>query len=128
MENVTMKKLMMAAMLAAVALSSNVYAHGAKPKHGGIVQAASDLTFELVTSGDTAKIYVEDHGKPFATNGATGKLTVLNGAGKTETTLQAGSDNTLEAKGVSKLTSGTKAVATINFPEKKTVNVRFSVK
>ena len=123
-----MKKLMMAAMLVAAALSSNVYAHGAKPKHGGILLAASDLTFELVVSGDTAKIYVEDHGKPFATTGASGKLTVLNGAEKTETPLQPGADNTLEAKGVSKLTAGAKAVATINFADKKTANVRFSVK
>lgn len=123
-----MKKLMMAAMLAAAALSGNVYAHGAKPKHGGIVQTASDLTFELVASGDTAKIYVEDHGKPVATTGATGKLTVLSGTEKAETALKSAADNTLEAKGVSKLTAGAKAVATINFADKKTVNVRFSVK
>lgn len=123
-----MKKLMMVAMLAAVTLSSNVYAHGAKPKHGGIVQTANDLTFELVFKDDTAKIHVEDHGKPIATTGAGGKLTVLKGAEKTETPLQPAADGTLEAKGVSTLTAGAKAVATINFADKKRVNVRFSAK
>jgi hypothetical protein len=67
--------------------TGNAFAHGAKPKHGGVVQAANDLSFELVAKGDTATIYIEDRDKPFSAAGATGKLTVLNGAQKTEATL-----------------------------------------
>lgn len=123
-----MKKLLMPTLLAVLALSGNVNAHDAKPKHGGIVQSANDLSFELVAKGDNATIHVEDHGKPFSTTGATGKLTVLNKGQKAETALQPGANGTLEAKGVSNLTAGAKAVATINLANKETFSVRFSMK
>ena len=79
------------------------------------MQAASDLSFELVAQADGAAIYIEDHEKPMSVAAVSGKLTVLNGADKTE------------AKGV-KLVSGSKAVATVVMPDKKTVTVRFAVK
>ena len=124
-----MRKLMaLVAMAVAVAVSGNALAHGDKPKHGGVMSSASDLNFELVNKDGKATIYVEDHGKPKATSGATGKLTVLNGADKNEVALEAGSDNTLVADGDAKLAKGSKAVATVTFADKKTVNVRFSVK
>lgn len=124
-----MKKLLaLVAMAVTVAVSGNVLAHGAKPKHGGVVQAASDLNFELVTKDGKATIYVEDHGKPVATTGASGKLTVLNGGEKTEVPLEPAGDNTLVTKGEAKLVKGTKAIAAVTFADKKTVNVRFSVK
>jgi hypothetical protein len=102
-------------------------AHMEKPKHGGVVQAASDLSFELVVKGDGATIYVEDHGKPFPTAGMTGKLTVLNGTEKSEAELKPAGDNKLEAQGV-KLVKGAKAVASVTTPRKKTVTVRFAVR
>jgi hypothetical protein len=124
-----MKKLILTVTAAvALAASASAFAHGFKAKHGGIVQTASDLQFELVTKDDTATIYVEDHGKKLATAGASGKLTVLNGAEKSEVPLQPVGENTLEAKGVTKLIPGAKAVATITFVDKKTVNARFTVK
>lgn len=124
-----MKKLMaLVAMAVTVTVSGNVLAHGAKPKHGGIVQTASDLSFELVNKDGKATIYVEDHGKPLATTGASGKLTVLSGAQKSEIPLESAGENTLVTKGEAKLTKGTKAIAAVTFADKKTVNVRFSVK
>lgn len=124
-----MKRLMaLVAMAIAVAVSGNALAHGDKPKHGGVMSSASDLNFELVTKDGKAAIYVEDHGKPKATSGATGKLTVLNGAEKTEVALEAAGDNTMVANGDAKLAKGSKAVASMTFADKKTVNVRFSVK
>ena len=102
-------------------------AHGEKPKHGGTVQVASDLSFELVPKGDAATIYVEDHGKPFGTAGMKGKLTVLNGTEKSEAELKPTGDNRLEAQGV-KLVKGSKAVASLTTEKKKAVNVRFAVK
>ena len=50
-------------------------------------------------------IYVEDHGKPMAPAGLKGKLTVLNGAEKSEAALVAAGD-TPEAKGVKLARSG----------------------
>lgn len=51
--------------------AGNAFAHVAKPKHGGVVQAANDLSFELVAKGDIATIYIEDHDNPFPAAGAT---------------------------------------------------------
>ncbi len=121
-------KLLTALVLGLSALSFNaVLAHGgAKAKHGGVVAMASDLGFELVGTPGGAAIYVEDHGKPMATSGITGKLTVLNGSEKSEVELTAAGDK-LEAKGV-KLATGAKVVAALTTPAKKAVTVRFTVK
>ncbi len=117
-----------AALAASVILSGNVHAHGAKAKHGGIVQSAGDLSFELVSTSGAATIYVDDHGKDKQTAGATGTLTVLKGTEKIELPLMAGGSNTLVVKGDPKLAAGSKAVAAVTFADKKTVSVRFSVK
>ena len=117
-----------AALTASVILSGNVHAHGAKAKHGGIVQSAGDLSFELVAKNGAATIYVDDHGKDLPTAGATGTLTVLKGTEKTELPLVAGGNNTLLVKGDAKLAAGSKAVAAVTFADKKTVSVRFSIK
>lgn len=117
-----------AALAAGVALSGHVLAHGAKPRHGGIVQSAGDLSFELVARDGGATIYVDDHGKALPTAGATGTLTVLKGAKKTELPLASGGNNTLVVKGDAGLGKGSKAVAAVTFADKKTISVRFSVK
>jgi len=124
-----MKKIFaVAALAASVVLSGHVLAHGAKAKHGGIVQSAGDLAFELVAKDGGATIYVDDHGKDLATLGATGTLTVLKGTEKTELPLESGGGNTLVVKGDAKLAPGSKAVAAITFADKKAVSVRFSIK
>lgn len=121
-------KLLAAVVLGLSVLSFNAaMAHGgAKPKHGGVVATASDLGFELVGTPAGAAIYIEDHGKPMAPAGMTGKLTVLNGAEKSEAELSVAGDK-LEAKGV-KLAPGAKVVAALTTPAKKAITVRFTVK
>jgi hypothetical protein len=122
------KQLLSIVALTLAALSfTAAHAHGGgKPKHGGVVQVASDLSFELVGTTDGAVIYVEDHGKPLAPAGMTGKLTVLNGDQKSEASISAAADK-LEAKGV-KLAPGAKAVASLTTADKKAITVRFTVK
>jgi hypothetical protein len=124
-----MKQLFSALVLgASLVAASGAMAHGGdKPKHGGIVQTASELSFELVPQAEGAVVYVEDHGKPLATQGMSGKLTVLNGSQKSEAELKPAGDNKLEAKGV-KLGAGAKAVAALTTPSKKAITVRFTVK
>jgi hypothetical protein len=103
------------------------YAHGtATAKHGGVAQMASDLSFELVAQPGGAVIYVEDHGKPMAPTGMSGKLTVLNGSEKSEAPLVAAGDK-LEAKGI-KLEKGAKVVAALTNSSNKAITVRFTVK
>ena len=119
-------------LLAAVVLGLSVLAlntataHGAKPKHGGVVATASDLGFELVGTPTGAVIHIEDHGKAVAPTGMSGKLTVLHGAEKSEADLVVAGDK-LEARGV-KLAAGAKVVAALTTSAKKSITVRFTVK
>ncbi|MGV3627989.1 MAG: hypothetical protein ACO1PN_09925 [Betaproteobacteria bacterium] len=111
----------------AVAGTNVAMAHGgAKPKHGGIVQASSDLSFELVANSDGAIIYVEDHGKPVNPAGMSGKLTVLKGTEKSEADLVPVGDRLL-ARGIT-LQSGAKVVAALTTAGKKAITVRFAIK
>jgi len=71
-------------------------------------------------------IYVEDHGKPLAPAGMSGKLTILSGTEKSEATLEVAGDK-LEAKGV-KLTKGSKIVANLKTAQQKAITVRFTVR
>ena len=123
-----MKKLVTAALIGLAALGLQAaHAHSdAKPKHGGIVQTASDLSFELVGTPDGAVIYVEDHGNPVTPAGMGGKLTVLNGKEKSESTLTVAGDK-LEAKGVT-LAKGAKVVAALTTASQKAITVRFTVR
>lgn len=123
-----MKKLLAVVVLGVSALSFNAaFAHSGGPaKHGGVVATSSDLSFELVGLPEGAVIYVEDHGKPMAPTGLKGKLTVLNGAEKSEADLVASGEK-LEAKGI-KLAKGAKAVATLVTPAAKAITVRFTVR
>jgi hypothetical protein len=123
-----MSKLLTVVVLGLSALSFNAaFAHGGGPaQHGGVVATASDLSFELVGSPDGAVIYVQDHGKPMTPTGLKGKLTVLNGAEKSEAELVVAGDK-LEAKGI-KLAPGAKVVAALVTPSAKAITVRFTVK
>lgn len=124
----TMKTSLAAAVLGLSLLGSGAaLAHGgAEPKHGGIVQTASDLSFELVARPDGAVLYVEDHGKPMSVDGLSGKLTVLKGSERSEAALSAAGDR-LEAKGIT-LAPGAKVVAALQTAGKKAITVRFTVK
>ncbi len=124
-----MKHLISVAGLVLSSLCINpAQSHGdAKPQHGGIVQTANDLSFELVAQADGATIYLMDHGKPLAAKGITGKLTVLQGSKKVEADIKEASDNTLRVMGV-KLGKGDKLVAALSNVVGKNVTVRFTIK
>jgi hypothetical protein len=109
------------------AMSPAAHAHGgAKAQHGGVVQMASDLSFELVAQGTGSALYVVDHDKPADAGKFSGKLTVLQGADKSEAELKPAGGNKLEA--AVKLEKGAKAVATVQLPNGTSTTVRFSIK
>jgi hypothetical protein len=125
----TLLKTLSAALLvsASVLGAGHALAHGvAAAQYGGVVQMAADLSFELVATPDGAALYVEDHDEAVQTSGLSGKLTVLNGAVKSEAELKPAGGNKLEARGV-KLNKGAKVVAVLNMG-KKPVTVRFTVR
>lgn len=123
------QQLLIAGLLAASALATNpALAHGsAAPRHGGIVQVANDVNFELVVEADGATIYLVDHDEDMPSKGISGKLTVLNGTQKTEVDIKATEGNKLRATGV-KIEKSAKIVAVLNNVEGKTATVRFTVK
>ncbi len=124
-----MKKLFaLGAIAIGIAVSGQALAHGAKPKHGGVVQSAGDLSFELVTKDGKAVIYVDDHGAERSTVGANGTLTVLAGGKKSEAVLEPMGANALASKGEVKFERGAKAVASIVLPGKEAISVRFARK
>lgn len=122
-----MKKFM-ASTIAAISLlfMGNALAHANNAKRGGVVQSAGNYTFELVRQHGSVIIYVEDHGNVLETVGATGSLTIFKGAQKKVLPLEAGIGNTLVAPGA-RLADGSKAVASITFPNKSVIGVRFSI-
>lgn len=124
-----MKKLMSTIALGiSFAMVQPVFAHGEKPRHGGVVAEAKDLNFELVNRGGKAVIYILDHGQPFSTAKASGKLTVLNGTERTEAELQPAGDNTLVSATEVPLNKGAKVAASLTLAGGNNVGVRFLVK
>jgi hypothetical protein len=111
-----------------LSLSLPAGAHGdAKPMHGGIVQMAADLQYELVPQAQGAALYVVDHGQPADATRMSGKLTVLNGTAKSEAPLKPAGGNKLEATGIT-LGPGAKVVASVQGADGKATSVRFTVK
>ena len=122
--------------LAAIALAFGAalpaYAHGDNhshnPQHGGVVTEVGDMDYELVAQPERITLHLRGHGQPAKTEGASAKLTLLNGSEKSESTLTPAGAGTLEAKGQFKVAPGTNVVALVTLPGKKAANVRFAVK
>ena len=126
----TTKQLLAALALALCgpACAAGNHAHEHQPLHGGIVTEVADIDYELVAQPDTLTLHLRDHGKPLALDGASAKLTLLNGSEKTEATLSPAGDGKLQAKGSFKVAPGTKVAALVTVPGTKAANVRFAVK
>ena len=102
--------------------------HDHSPKFGGIVAEGKAFDAELVAKTDLITVHVSDHGKPMATKGAKGKITMLTGADKTEVELTPAGDSRMEAKGKFNVSAGTKAVVVITPEGKSASTVRFTIK
>lgn len=113
-------------------VSAPVLAQGAhegeQPQHEGVLAEVKGVQYELVTKPDVITIYVSDHGKTVSTKGATGKMTLLNGAEKTDIVLSPSGENKLEAKGSFQINKGMKAVAVVSLAGKPAQSIRFSMK
>lgn len=122
-----MKQTLIAIALALAASLS--LAHGdTKPQHGGVVQMAEDLGFELVNEAEGLAIYLTDHGKALAATSVSGKLTLLAGGSKQEAELKPAADGKLLRAAGLKAEAGAKLVAVLNGVHGKTVTVRWSLK
>jgi len=124
-----------AAIAAAIASFSLIYAPIAlasgddhTPKFGGIVAEGRAFDVELIAKSELITVHVRDHGKPMATQGAKGKITMLTGANKTVTELAPAGDSRMEAKGKFDVSTGTKAVVEITLQGKKPSTFRYVIK
>jgi hypothetical protein len=129
----SLRSLRMAATVAVLALATTLgaappaLAHGvAAPRHGGVVQGAADLSFELVATADGAAVYVDDHGKALPPAGFGGRLTVLHGGQSREAVLEVAGERLL-ARGLA-LAPGARAVAVLTTPRGQTLTLRFVVR
>ena len=123
-----MKRLFAALLAAATLTSGAAWAHGdEKPRHGGIVQMSGEVKFELVARGDSAEVYLDDHGETIPAAKLSGKLTVMSGSNKSEAKLEPEGNDKLVAKGV-KLVKGDKVIAIVTLADKSTSSARFVIK
>lgn len=116
-------------LLAAAALPvGGALAHGDDTaRHGGIVQMAGEIKFELVAKADSAELYLDDHGQTVPTAKLTGKLAVLGAGGKAEYKLEPAAGDKLVAKGA-KLVKGDKVIAVVTTEDKQNNSARFVIK
>jgi hypothetical protein len=111
----------------AFAADGHNHGHEHKPLHGGIVTEVKDMDYELVAKPDTLQLHLRDHGKAVDVSKASAKVTLLAGSEKMEVELKPAGEK-LEARGVFKVTAGTKAVALVSLPGKSPATARFVLK
>jgi len=118
-----------AALLMAFAATATLAGsgHELKPKFGGVVVATKAGDMEIVAKPDNIQIYITDHGKAVKLDGATAKVTLLNGVEKSEADLAVVGDK-LEAKGTFKVAKGTKGIAVVTLTGRPPVTARFDIK
>jgi hypothetical protein len=117
-----------ASLIFAAGFAHHAFAHGEKPKHGGVIQEVNNKQYELLATPTQITIYVEDHGKKVDTKGATAKVTFLNGTEKSEAMLAPAGENQLVATGTFNVKSGTKAVAVVTLADKAATSIRYVIK
>ncbi|MFT7772777.1 hypothetical protein [Roseateles sp.] len=123
-----MKQLSTLILGAALLCGGVAHAHGdGTARHGGLVQMAGEIKFELVAKPDSAELYLDDHGQTVPTAKLTGKITVLSGGAKSEAKLEPAAGDKLVAKGV-KLVKGDKVVALVTTEDQQHSSARFVIK
>jgi len=117
--------LTVAATLIALTLPfSHAHAHAehGQPQFGGVVAEAGEAQFEIVGKDGKITVHVSDHGKPVATAGASGKLSILAGAEKNDVELKPAGDNRLVGQGA--YVAGAKLLLQVQLPGKKPLQAR----
>ena len=99
--------------------------HGAK--NGGVLVETKIGDVEIVAKPQSIQIYITDHGKPMKLDGATAKITLLNGTEKLDANAVLVGDK-LEAKGAFKVVKGTKGIAVVTLAGKAPTTARFEIK
>lgn len=102
--------------------SALAHADHGKPQFGGVVAEAGMAQFEVVGKDGRITVHVTSHGTPVETAGASGKLTVLDGASKSEIDLAPAGENRLQGAG--KVPAGAKLLLNVKLPGKPALQAR----
>ncbi len=76
---------------------------------------------------DLLQVFISDHGKPVSLDGPKAKITLLNGAEKSEAELLP-AGNKMEVKGSFKVAKGSKGIVVLMLVGKPPATARFEVK
>lgn len=102
--------------------------HDHDPKYGGVVREVKNISYELVAKPDSLTLYVSDHGKPVATQGATAEAIVYAGNEKLAATLVPAGENRMQAKGSFKVGVGVRVAVTVTLAGKPAAKATFKLK
>jgi hypothetical protein len=122
-----LRRALLALLMAVCSISAHAGKDGHEPRFGGVVVGSKVGDLEIVAKPESIHIYVSDHGKAVKLDGAKAKVTLLNGAEKSEADLVLVGDK-LEAKGAYKVGKGTKGIAIVTLAGKPPVTARFNIK
>ena len=122
-----LRSALLALLMAVCSISANAGKGDHKPRFGGVVVESKVGDLEIVAKPESIHIHISDHGKAVKLDGAKAKVTLLNGAEKSEADLVLVGDK-LEAKGAYKVAKGTKGVAIVTLAGKSPVTARFDIK
>ena len=120
-----------AAGLAAALSAAPVFAgagHDHGPKYGGVTREVRNVAYELVAKPDSLTLYVSDHGKPIATQGAQAEAVIYAGNDKTTVKLEPAGENRMVAKGNFKVGVGVRVALTTTLPGKSPAKTTFNLK
>lgn len=110
----------------ALLLSHTALAHGPEDaQYGGIVEAAHDLSFELVQEANGVAVYIMDHGEEYDAESLSGKLTILAAGKRSEFAVRSAGVNKLVATGV-RLEKGARVVLALTAADDSAMTVRFT--
>jgi len=122
-----LRSALLALLMAVCSISANAGKGDHEPRFGGVVVQSKVGDLEIVAKPESIHIHISDHGKAVKLDGAKAKVTLLNGAEKSEADLVLVGDK-LEAKGAYKVAKGTKGVAIVTLAGKSPVTARFDIK
>ncbi len=108
------------------ALAGAGHDHG--PRYGGVVREVHHVAYELVAKPDSLTLYLTDHGKPVATQGATAEADIYAGNDKTTVKLEPAGDNRMAAKGSFKVGVGVRVMLKASLPGKTPAKASFNLK
>ena len=113
------------ALLVAMVFAPKASSHGSvEPKHGGIVQEAHDMVFELVKEEKSVSLYIRDHGEDYPTTGLVASIVMLAGKEKSQASFISFGGNRMVAD--IEISKGSKVLVRVTESDHHPITIRYS--